>query len=113
MEKPCLSLSISAHDYLRCTLSSGRKELLKCIQRRGSRNKPVVEVHHMKSNEVLEFLVWGQLHDLRKVDLGLEGGVRLLVHAVPRALPLKPLVDLRKGTVTIIVKPFDILPLRF
>ena len=60
------------------------------------RNKPVVEVHHVKGNEVLEFLVWGQLHDLREVDLGLEGGVRLLVQAVPRALPLKPLVNLKK-----------------
>ena len=77
------------------------------------RNKPVVEVHHVKGNEVLEFLVRGQLHDLREIYLGLEGGVRLLVQAVPRALPLKPLVNLRKGSVTIIVKPFDILPLRF
>ena len=58
------------------------------------RNKPVVKVDHVKSDEVLELLVRGQLHNLRKVDLGLERGVGLLVHAVPGALPLEPFVNL-------------------
>ena len=49
----------------------------------------------MKSNEVLEFLVLGQLDNIREVYLGLERGVRLLVQTVPGALPLKPLVNLR------------------
>ena len=88
-----------------------KKLLICCRVLKG--NRPVVKVYHMKSDEVIEFLVWGQLHDLREVNLGLEGGIRLLVQAVPRTLPLKPLVNLKKWTATIIVKPFAILPLRF
>ena len=58
--------------------------------------EPVVKVDHMKSNEVFELLVRGKLDNLREVDLGLERGVRLLVEAVARALPLEPFVNLEQ-----------------
>ena len=52
----------------------------------------------MKSNEVFELLVRRKLDNLREVDLGLERGVRLLVEAVARALPLEPFVNLEQVT---------------
>ena len=58
--------------------------------------EPVVKVDHMKSNEVFELLVRRKLDNLREVDLGLERGVRLLVEAVARALPLEPFVNLEQ-----------------
>lgn len=99
--KPGLSLSIGAHYNLGGTLSSGRKclfvlQLYFNFESKVSlRNKPVVKIHYMKSNEVLEFLVLGQLDNIREVYLGLERGVRLFVQTVPGALPLKPFVNLR------------------
>ena len=60
--------------------------------------EPVVKVDHMKSNEVFELLVRRKLDNLREVDLGLERGVRLLVEAVARALPLEPFVNLEQVT---------------
>ena len=95
--KPGLSLGICAHYNLSGTLSSGRNVCLLNSQfsiKSLHEKKPVVKVHHMKCNEVLEFLVRWQLNNVREVYLGLEGGVCLLVQTVPGSLPLKPLVNL-------------------